>query len=163
VAFGYRFDFAGASRERGLGLASGMPTRAVDFLAAHQVKGNAFVSYQLAALLIHRLYPAVKVNMDSRNEVYGEELFREYEGALQSPHAMQAYLARYPVDFFLLANEAVSPELLKLLTDGEEWAAVYRDDQATIIVKRSPDNEAVIREFGPAFQKRRAILTFPDS
>ena len=79
----YYLDFDGTPREAGFGVAANIPLAAVDFLARNGIAGNAFASYSHAALLIHRLGPAVKVGMDSRNDVYGEALYAEYRAALE--------------------------------------------------------------------------------
>ena len=42
-----------------------------------QDSGKGYASYTAAALLIHRAWPDVLVAMDSRNDVYGEALYRE--------------------------------------------------------------------------------------
>jgi len=132
----YHFDFQGGIREKGFGIASNMPVRAVDFIARSGIKGNAFVSYTFAGLLIHRMWPEVMVNMDSRNDVYGEELYLEYNKALQDPAAMRGYLERHPVGFFLLARNGVAAAVYDDLTAAGGWTPAYADDQAVVLVKK---------------------------
>jgi len=136
LVVGYHFDFQGGIREKGFGIASNMPVRAVDFIARSGIKGNAFVSYTFAGLLIHRMWPEVMVNMDSRNDVYGEELYVEYNTALQDPAAMRGYLERHPVDFFLLARNGVAAAVYDDLTAAGGWTPAYADDQAVVLVKK---------------------------
>src|SRR5206468_952169 len=81
--FTYYYDFAGSGREKGIGVADAMPECAVDFIVRQRLAGHAFVSYAGAGMLIQRTSPAVKVNMDSRADVYGEALFREYLSAFR--------------------------------------------------------------------------------
>lgn len=100
--------------------------------------------------------------MDSRNEVYGEDLYREYEGALTSPDALRRYLAAHHVDFFLLGNETLRPDIYGSLVNDGGWVPVYRDEEAIILLRRTAANEATIARFGPAFSKRKPTLTFPD-
>jgi hypothetical protein len=142
----YYLDFEGTVREPGFGIASNMPVRAVDFIVRNGIAGNAFASYSHAALLIDRAWPAVKVGMDSRNDVYGEALYREYRAALSDPAAMAAYLNKYPVDFFLLAHGDCAPAVWTALAGGGEWAPVYFDDLACVLLRREPRYEAVIRD-----------------
>ncbi|MCX6562456.1 MAG: hypothetical protein NTU60_02495 [Candidatus Aminicenantes bacterium] len=136
AVFGYPFDFSGSIREKGFGIASNMPVRAVDFIARNRLKGNAFVSYTFAGLLIHRMTPDVMVNMDSRNDVYGEELYLEYSEALRDPAAMRRYLQRYPVDFFLLSRDGLASAVYDDLISTGAWMPAYSDDQALVLVKR---------------------------
>jgi tetratricopeptide (TPR) repeat protein len=142
---GYYYSFRGKPREKGVGISRDMPTCAVDFIERARISGNAFVSYSEAAQLIHRMYPAVKVNMDSRNDVYGEALYREYLDALASPEAMQAYLRRYPVDFFLLKYQPWLPEIFATLESTGEWAPVYYDDAWFVLVRLRAETEALVR------------------
>ncbi len=140
----YYFDFKGSSRESGFGIASNMPVCAVDFIERKQITGNAFVSYPFAAMLIHRMHPRVKVNMDSRNDVYGEELYREYWDALRFPDKMKSYLERHPIDFFLLSYGDRSPRVFQELEATGEWVPVYYDNRAFILVRNTPENSDLI-------------------
>jgi len=141
---GYYFDFRGKPREKGFGIGADMPTCAVDFIERARISGNAFVSYSDAAQLIHRMYPAVKVNMDSRNDVYGEALYREYLAALESPEAMQAYLRRYPVDFFFLTYKPRAPKIFATLESSREWVPVYYDDVRFVLVRLRAESAALL-------------------
>jgi len=144
--YNYYFDFRGGSREKGLGIASNMPICPTDYIKDHGIKGNAFVSYPLASMLIYKSYPDVKVNMDSRNDVYGEDLYREYINALRSPNSMLAYLSRHPIDFFLISYSDRLPQVFDAVLATGEWAPVYYDQKAFILLKRKPETEALIRE-----------------
>jgi tetratricopeptide (TPR) repeat protein len=133
-------------RESGIKIAGNMPVCAVDYVVRSGIRGNAFTSYTTAALLIQRLYPQVKVNMDSRNEVYGPALFEEYGRARKSPAAMAEYLGKYQVDFFLVRNKDLAPKVaLSLLRDG--WVQVFFDDENLVLVPRDrTDPELVERD-----------------
>jgi hypothetical protein len=149
--FTYYYDFNGAGRQTGFGITANMPTCAVDFIARHQLAGHAFVSYPFASLLIYRMHPSLKVNMDSRNDVYGEELFHEYLEALRSPDAMRTYLQRHWIDFFFLSHGDRVPAVFDYLQSTGEWAPVYYDDRAFILVKHRPETEDLIRREGFRF------------
>jgi len=144
--FTYYFDFRGSGREKGFAIADNMPTCAVDFIARNHITGHAFVSYAYAAMLIHRMYPEVKVNMDSRNDVYGEELYLEYLSALRSPEGMKAYLERHPIDFFIMGYGDRLPATFDYLRSTGEWAPIYYDDRSFILLKRAPGNAELIRK-----------------
>jgi len=49
-----------------------IPVAAAGYLSGIGMRGNVFNSYASGAYLIDRLYPAVRVAMDSRNDVYGK-------------------------------------------------------------------------------------------
>ena len=59
------------------------------------IRGSSFNTYGAGAYLVFRLYPQVRVGMDSRNDVYGEELYAEYRRALLDPEALREVLNRY--------------------------------------------------------------------
>ncbi len=139
--YGYYYDFRGSKRGAGLGVADNMPVCAVDFIERNGINGHAFVTYADAALLIHRMYPDVKVNMDSRNDVYGEDLYREYLAALRTPEAMEAYLSRHRIDFFLLAYRDRTPAVFDRLEASGAWAPVYYDTRDFVLVRRTAQNE----------------------
>src|SRR5215470_12046620 len=88
--FMYHFSFTGPGREKGFGITENMPTCAVDFVERNRITGKTFASYTAAAVLIHRMYPDVKIDMDSRNDVYGEDLFEEYLGAFRRAGRLRA-------------------------------------------------------------------------
>jgi tetratricopeptide (TPR) repeat protein len=141
----YYFDFTGSGREKGFGIADNMPVCAVEFIARSGITGNAFVSYPFAALLIHRTHPHVKVNMDSRNDVYLEDLYTEYLAALRFPDSMREYLARRRIDFFLLSYGDRSAAVFDWLESTGEWAPVYYDARAFVLVRRRPETEELLR------------------
>ena len=107
------------------------------------------MSFNFSPLVIHRMYPAVQVNIDIRDYAYGEPLFLEYTRALSFPAAMRDYLTRYRVDFFLLplGNRAVA----EALQATGEWVPGHYDDHAFVMVKRAPDTEVLIRREGYRF------------
>jgi hypothetical protein len=145
--FGYHYTRSG-TRQGGIGIAENMPACAVDYVVRRGLSGNAFVSYTTAALLIQRRYPDVKVNMDSRNEVYGPELFEEFERSKQAPSAMAAYLEKYHVDFFLVGYTDLSPPVMHYLLGEAGWAQVFFDDRNVVLVPRKGADPALIARDG---------------
>ncbi|MBI3448867.1 MAG: hypothetical protein HY049_08140 [Acidobacteria bacterium] len=148
AAFGYHYNFGKFVREGGLGVTRDVPSCALDFVEREHLSGNAFVSYALAGPLIERVSPGVKVNMDSRNEVYGEDLYREYLGALETPAAMRAYLAAHPVDLFFMGFDDREAAVFDDLTRAGGFVPVYYDDRVFVLVRRNPGTEELIRREG---------------
>lgn len=145
LTFTYYYDFRGSGREKGLGVASNMPICGVDFIEKHHITGNAFTSYPYAAPLIHRMYPEVKVNMDSRNgHVYGEQIYLDYLRTLRDPSLMREYLVRNDVDFFFLSHGDRSSQVFDQLARTGEWAVVYMDNRGFVMVRRTPENADLI-------------------
>jgi len=145
-AFGYRYDALTPLRRTGVGITPNMPVCATEFVRTNRITGNAFVSYTFAGMLIEKMYPDVKVNIDSRNDVYGDALYQDYREALDAPDSMRRFLERYPVDFFLLSYADRTPAVFDWLESTSEWAPVYYDDRAFILVRRRPDNEKFVAD-----------------
>jgi len=146
----YYFGFNPPStREMGLGIAGNMPIGAVDYVERNGITGNCFPSYNAAAPLIHRMWPKVKVAMDSRNDVYGETLYREYVAALNGGAALESYLAKWPVDFFLITYGADrNPEFFRSLEKSPDWKLVYFDDRSVVYLRRTARFESIIARDG---------------
>jgi hypothetical protein len=133
-------EVRGMLGQRGFGVSPWHPTAAVDYVARSQLARHAFTSMSTGPLLIWRLYPQVRVSTDTRDHVYGEQLFMEHLNAQQDPDAMEAFLARYPVDFLLMTFDTDMTEtvFVALLIWG--WKPVYRDSLYFIMV--SPQTAA---------------------
>jgi tetratricopeptide repeat protein len=140
---GYRYR-AGQSRQQGFGIAQSLPVCAIRYIGRRGLSGNAFTSYDVAALLIYQGYPHVKVNMDSRNDVYGPDLFAEYQASRVSLDAMIDYLAKYHVDFFLMGQDDLATDIWQYLLRSGEWVQVFFDDQCVVLVRNSPQFASVI-------------------
>ncbi len=146
----YYFSFNPTSgREMGLGIAGNMPVGAVEYVARNRITGNCMTAYNAAALLIHRMWPDVKVSMDSRNDVYGEALYREYRDALSSATLLDAYLKKHPVEFILMTPGGdVSGEFFRYLDDSPDWTLVYLDDRFLVYLKEISRFQEITRRDG---------------
>ncbi len=160
----YYFSFnPSTKREMGLGVAGNMPSGAVDYIERTGITGNCFTSYNAAAMLIHRMWPDVKVSMDSRNDVYGEALYAEYRDASSDRDLFEAYLSRWPVDFFLINYRGVSG----FLDQMPEWVLVYFDDSFLVYVKDSPMFADIVQRDGyrlikPSLAQSGALKVQPE-
>jgi hypothetical protein len=99
----YGFPYGEAKHRRvGWGLGGRMPYQATRFLAGQGFEGNIFNDYGDGAFLIYHLYPKVRPVMDSRIDVYGRELSREYFASRDHPVKFFQYLNKYNVVLILL-------------------------------------------------------------
>ncbi len=129
-----------------LGLGPNVPKKALDLAEANGIQGNSYNSYTLGAYITYRLWPHAKTVIDSRNLVYSEAFFLDYQRSLwlDTPFRRQ-YLAE--ADFALLVPPS-SPELAMpredlprgawpihhALHDDPHWHLVYFDDTASLFV-----------------------------
>lgn len=100
------------------------PAGAVDYLANRQFHGNVMVPFSYGAYVSWKLYPAVRVSVDSRYEVaypraWVDETFRLY-GAQPG---WQQTLARFPTDILLVGTS----DPLAAAIQATDWNRVYRD------------------------------------
>ena len=146
----------------GLGMAGdNEPSAAVDFLQREGVGGRLFNDVRFGGYLIWRRHPAAKVFIDGRNEIYGE-LLRDIGQALEGPVAWKALIDAHGIDAAFLRYP---PTLQKVVYPGvnggpprtgerafssayfpaTDWALVYWDDDAMVFLRRSRENDELIR------------------
>lgn len=123
-------------RPFGLGIGRNIPVAAADYLAANGVKGNAFNTYAYGAYLVYRFYPEVRVAMDSRNDVYGEDLYAFYNRALVDRVALAEMLRRIDAAvLFLEWTREGAPLTSEAVRGLGGWSLVYFDDETTVYLR----------------------------
>jgi hypothetical protein len=150
ATLGYPYG-AGARRETGSGLGRNIPVGAADYLDAAGVRGNLFTDYSSGAYLVWRFHPAVRVAMDSRNDVYGETLYHEYTRALGDPGALRALLAR--IDAAAIVLQWTQPGMVTAAATVRRlgsWRPVYFDDAATVYLEDGGPHAGLVRRDGYA-------------
>ena len=108
------------------------PVGAVNYLREQKFTGNLMVPFRLGAYVSWKLFPAVKVSLDSRyEETYPtsvvENVFRFYEARPGWRDTLNAY----PTDAVLVPRESAVEDRM-----GEtEWRRVYRDREFDLYAK----------------------------
>jgi hypothetical protein len=108
------------------------PVGAVNYLREQNFSGNLMVPFRQGAYCSWKLFPAVKVSLDSRyEEIYPnsvvESVFRFYEAT----PGWQAVLDAYPTDVVLVPREsAVAEKIMKT-----EWRGVYQDREFELFAR----------------------------
>lgn len=134
----------------GTGLSWWFPERAVQFLQREKAPGNVFNGYSLGGYLTWRLYPEYRDYIDSRALPFGPELFfRAYDLAAESPdsatwtreaeargiNTIIAPISRYQ-------GMTVFPQLHNFC-HSKTWTPVYMDEVSVVILRRTPETEAL--------------------
>lgn len=105
------------------------PVGAVDYIAAQGIRGNIFVPFRSGAYVSWKLYPNIKVSVDSRYEVaYPNDWVGRNVRFYEAREGWRETLIAYPTDLVLAPRDStVLPLLHNLL-----WTPVYLDTQFEI-------------------------------
>jgi hypothetical protein len=146
---GYPFS-PSTRRPFGLGLGPKIPVAAVDYLERNGIRGASFNTYGAGAYLVFRLYPQVRVGMDSRNDVYGEELYAEYRRALLDAEALRRMTRRLGAAFVLFEwpQQGMSTIAKTFQDAGDGWRIVYFDDAAAVYLQDDGPYAGIARRDG---------------
>ncbi|MGB7758442.1 MAG: hypothetical protein WBL61_01360 [Bryobacteraceae bacterium] len=107
--------------ERPAGGAPYYPVRAVDFLRDRGFKGNLMTPFNQGAYVSWRLYPNVRVSMDSRYETaFPESSFLRNQRAYSGDN-WEAFASQYPADAILSPRDSA----LQSRLERSQWAPVY--------------------------------------
>jgi hypothetical protein len=108
---------------------------AVRYLEEHRPPGNLFSDDSWGDYLLYMT--DLKVFIDGRFDMYGEDIFRDYRKIANAGDAVEELLSKYRIDWVLFSPEAVLTRYLKMTG---AWKEVYRDGQVSILVRSvSPD------------------------
>jgi len=123
------------------------PVGAVDYLRQQHFVGNVMVPFRQGAYVSWKLFPAVKVSVDSRYEVaFSDEWVRRTFQFYAAEAGWQETLNAYPTDLVLVP--LLSPVAQVIQQSG--WHMVYVDREFEILAR--PD---VLLPFG-----KRSAETF---
>jgi hypothetical protein len=117
------------------------PAGAADYLSRIRFRGNLMTTFGSGGYVSWRLYPDVKVSIDSRYEVaYPPEAAQEAFDFFAARPGWERTLVKYPTDAVLIPRRSrLKPEMTAALPsyDGEKgWRLVYRDDAYCVIVRQ---------------------------
>lgn len=118
------------------------PVGAVDYLKSQALRVNVMVTFDTGAYVSWKLYPDVKVSVDSRFEVaYPVDWVLEVAMLYAGTEGWQDTLMRYPTDAVLVPRHSPLEKLLEqsvISTQKEivlEWRKVYIDDGFSLFVR----------------------------
>ena len=126
--------------------APGVPARAVRVICREGLQGNLITEYSWGQYVIWHLFPSSRVAFDGRyRTVYPPQLEAHYLSFLAlgpDDPPRTPLLDDYQSEMALLANRTSACQYLAQRSD---WAEIYRDDQATLYVRRLPRFAQVIK------------------
>jgi len=108
------------------------PVGPVEYLAQHKFTGNLMVPFRLGAYVSWKLYPAVKVSVDSRYEVaYPNAVVKEIFDFYAAAPSWRSTLDGLSTDAVLLPAEAPVSSAMS----STNWQCVYKDRQFEIYTR----------------------------
>ncbi len=120
----------------------------ISFLVKEQVKGPIFNNYDIGSYLIYGLFPTQKVYVDNRPEAYPADFLQsEYVRPQESEASWRQLEGRYhfqTIVFYRLDQTPwAQPFLIRRIKD-KSWVPVYVDAYSLVLVKDSPENQALV-------------------
>jgi len=106
------------------------PARAVSFLQTHPPSGPIFNHYDWGGYLIWKLYPATRVFIDGRADLYGQQLLDQFADTIQFKGAWQQTLEQWRIDTVLVSADSA---LATGLRSAPGWTVSYEDSQAVVL------------------------------
>jgi hypothetical protein len=126
-------------------VATYMPVGAADFLAANHVSGNMFNSYQYGGYLMFRLYPAQKVFIYGRTDIYQDGFVQIHDAIQQGRPNWKTLFDRYDIDYVVCESNAALRQLL--LQEGR-FRLVFDDGNHSVLLKNVDKFRDLIARYG---------------
>ncbi len=104
------------------------PATAIPTVASSNAR-RIFASDQWGGYLIYRLYPAKKVFIDGRADVFGSELSSDALGVQNARYDWKRQLDRFAVDMVIVKPDAPLASALKVSSD---WMTLFDDGKAIV-------------------------------
>lgn len=127
------------------------PVGPVQYLADQKFSGNVLLPFRLGAYVSWKLYPAVKVSLDSRYEVaYSDVGMKQIFDFYEARPGWQSTLTVYPTDLVLVPNDSPVSRLMQTV----DWHSVYTDRQFALYARKGlslPPEDWSTRSFAGTF------------
>ena len=120
------------------------PVDAVEFLKNEPITGNMFNNDEFGDYLIFAAWPAYRVFMDGRSDMYGERFGRAYFRAAQAQRGWKEVFEKHHVTWVFFDTD--SP-LTAALLEQRDWQVIYSDRVATIFIKKIPAHDALFTKY----------------
>ena len=94
--------------------------------------------------IIYAAWPEYRVFFDGRSDMYGVDIFKEYQTVVSILPGWNEVLKKYDINWIIYnANSALS--LFLMQTD--DWKLIYADEVANIFVKNVQKNKYLIEKY----------------
>jgi hypothetical protein len=120
------------------------PVVAVEFLKKETVTGNMFNNDEFGDYMIFAAWPAYRVFMDGRSDMYGEKLGSAYLTVANVQPGWKEILGKYDISWIIFDTYSA---LTAALRDQRDWQPIYSDRVATIFVKKDAAHEPLLARY----------------
>jgi tetratricopeptide (TPR) repeat protein len=138
------------NKEKGIGLAF-ESNNSAEFLLQKNIKGPIFNNYDIGSYLIYHLYPKEKIFVDNRPEAYPKLFFDGTYLPMQMDEIKWREIEnKYNFNTIFFTQEEGTWWGRNFLTNrfaDTNWAIIYADSQAVIIVKNNLENKELIKKY----------------
>jgi len=108
------------------------PVAAADWIVAHDLPPEMFNPYHWGGYLIHRLYPRCRLFIDGRVDLYGREVYEDWQTVRYAEDGWEQVLEKYNVQWGILAEFYDTVGAVKSSSD---WEIIYDDGTAVIFAR----------------------------
>ncbi len=136
----------------GTGLSGWFPRRASEFIEKENLPGEVFNTYNEGGYTLWELGPRRRDYVDGREIPFGPEFLQH--AALMTTLPLDApewqrEADKYGINtiIFPLTLDEISLERLNSDCDSKQWSPVYLDEDAIVLVRRTPQNQSLIQRF----------------
>lgn len=114
------------------------PVEAIDKLGRDNLAGKLFSTDEWSDYLIYRLYPATKVFMDGRLDLYGAKFLEEYSDLWNGKADWEKMFNKHGIRTVLLPRETLLAATLKA---SPNWSKVY-EDRVAVLFRAAPSHSS---------------------
>ena len=135
LAYGFAYD-RNEHRPLGVGFGGDLPYDEVAFLRDGGYQGVVFNEFGDGALLIRDLAPRIRPVMDSRIDIYGEELWNEYLDASRTEAAFRTFVKAHQVNLVLRTFDPSNRIVYETLATDADWTLAFRTKARFLFVRK---------------------------
>lgn len=133
----------------------GLTPRSTDmgnFLTENKISGPVFNDTDIGSYLIYYLYPEEKVFVDNRfGDAYPASFFKNvYQPMAKDEESWKKFSEIYDINtivFYQYDSGSGARDFIYRRIYDEDWAWVYADDNAVVLVKNVSENKHIIDKF----------------
>lgn len=117
----------------------GFPVNAIPYLKSHMPPGHLFNDSVTGGFLIYNFYPNIKVFIDGRLDMYGEDFARQFLKLIGQPEVGEGkdnwkkLFQQYQIQWVMIRPDAP----LRYVIDADpDWERRYLDEECVIFVRK---------------------------